>query len=160
MPNCSRSAIIVDPVFTTQQQVLDPWGPKCPPSGGDTGWVGDRSSPTLPKFGGTHLTSTIRDWKYIAWDGGSMSSCGTCGVWGTSGGPVRRIKSNVHISKPTLHGYQLFHSWWSLAKKSISPNAWAAACYLLQWLKALATSVKKPSADSLLRHRRSFTPPH
>ena len=33
------------PGFTSQQRVLDPWGPKCPPSDADTGWVGDHSNP-------------------------------------------------------------------------------------------------------------------
>ena len=58
-----------------------------------------------------------------------------------------RTENSEHILISTPHGYQLFHSQKSLAKKSISPNAWAAACCLPQWLKALATSVKTPSAD-------------
>ena len=58
-----------------------------------------------------------------------------------------RTESSEHILIPMPHRYQLFHSQKSLAKKSISPKAWTAACYLLQWLKALATSVKTPSAD-------------
>ena len=66
-----------NPVFTTQQRVLDPWGPKCAPSDADTGWVGDRGSPPeggiLPTFSGALFASTI--WE-VAWNGGPV-----CGLW-------------------------------------------------------------------------------
>ena len=32
------------PGFTSQQLVLDLWGPKCPSSDANTGWVGDHSN--------------------------------------------------------------------------------------------------------------------